>query len=48
MQQCNKAMQKMTKVNGVMKENMKEKSPNWTQIPDQSYRILKIGGFELG
>ena len=41
-------MQKMIKVNGVMKENMKENNPNWTQIPDQSDRILKIVGFELG
>ena len=38
----------MIKVNGVMKENMKENNPNWTQIPDQSDRILTIGGFELG
>ena len=28
----------------VIKENMKENNPNWSQIPDHPYRILIIAG----
>ena len=28
----------------VIKEKMKEKNPNWSQIPDHPYRILIIAG----
>ena len=30
------------------KDNIKEHNPNWPQIPDLQYRILKIGGFGSG
>ena len=30
------------------KTNIKEHDPNWTQIPDHSYRILIIGGSGSG
>ena len=28
----------------VIKENMKENNPNWSQIPDHPYKILIIAG----
>ena len=30
------------------KENIKERNPNWPQIPDLPYRILIIGGSGSG
>ena len=32
----------------VVKENIKEQNPNWPQIPNDSYRILMIGGSCFG
>ena len=32
----------------VIKENIKEHNPNWPQIPDHSYTILKTGGSGSG
>ena len=32
----------------VVKENIKEQNPNWPQIPNDSYRILMIGGSWFG
>ena len=29
-------------------ENKREHNPKWSYIPDHSYRILIIGGFESG
>ena len=34
----------MINFDDTIKENMKEHNPSWSQIPDQSYRILRIGG----
>ena len=34
----------MINFDDTIKENMKEHNPSWSQIPDQSYRILIIGG----
>ena len=42
MQQYNKTVQKMINFYDVIKENMKENNPNWSQIPDHPYRILII------
>ena len=38
----------MINFDDVIKENMKEHTPNWQQIPDYPYRILIIGGSESG
>ena len=40
MQQFNKTMQKMINFIDIVKENIKEHSPNWPQIPNHLYRIL--------
>ena len=32
----------------VIKEETKEHNPNWSEIPDHLYIILKIGGSEPG
>ena len=32
----------------ITKENIKEHNLNWSQIPDNPYRILIIGGSESG
>ena len=37
-------MQKMITFDDVTKKNIKQHNLNWPQIPDHSYRILKIGG----
>ena len=37
-------MQKMITFDDVTKENIKQHNLNWPQIPDHSYRILKIRG----
>ena len=37
-------MQKMITFDDVTKENIKQHNLNWPQIPDHSFRILKIGG----
>ena len=29
----------------ITKENIKDNNTNWTEIPDQPYRILKVGGY---
>ena len=44
----NKLTQKIINFNDVIKENIKEHNLNWVQIPDHSYRILIIGGYESG
>ena len=44
MEQYIKTMQKMINFDDVTKENIKEHDPKWPQIPDNSYRILIIGG----
>ena len=38
----------MIKFDNSIKENIKERNPNWPQIPDHSYRILIIGGSGSG
>ena len=38
----------MIHFDNVAKENIKERNPNWPQIPDYLYRILIIGGSESG
>ena len=38
----------MFKFDYVAKTEIKEHSPNWTQIPDYSCRILIIGGSQSG
>ena len=38
----------MINYDDVTKENMKEPTPNWPQIPDPLYRILIIGGSGFG
>ena len=38
----------MINCDNVTKENMKEHSTNWLQIPDHPYRILIIGGSGFG
>ena len=38
----------MINTDDVTKENMKEYSPNWCQIPDHPYRILIIGSSGSG
>ena len=40
-------VQKMINFDDVVKEN-KKNNPNWLQISDDSFRILKIGGFGSG
>ena len=37
-------IQKIINFDDVTKENMKEKKPNWSQIPDHPYIILITGG----
>ena len=38
----------MIKFDDVIKENIKERNPNWPKIPDHQYRILIIGGSGSG
>ena len=38
----------MMNFDDVIKENIKELNPNWSQIPDHPYRILIIGGSQSG
>ena len=38
----------MINLDDVVKENIKEHNPNWTQNPDNPYRILVIGGCGSG
>ena len=38
----------MINFDDVTKENIKEHSPNWPQIPEHPYRILIIGGSGSG
>ena len=33
----------MINFDDVTKESIKEQNPSWSQIPDHSYRILRIG-----
>ena len=33
----------MINFDDIVKVNIKEQNPNWPQIPDHPYRILKIG-----
>ena len=37
----------MINFGNIIKENIKEKNPNWSKIPDHSYRILIIGDFSI-
>ena len=32
----------------VTKENIKERNPNWPEVPDHPYRVLIIGGSGSG
>ena len=48
MQQYNKTIQKTINFDDDTKEKIKQHNPNWPQIPDQSYRILIIGGSGSG
>ena len=38
----------MSNFDNVLKENIKERDRNWSQIPDHPYRILIIGGSGSG
>ena len=38
----------MINFDDVTKENIKERSPNWSQVSDHPYRILTIGGSGSG
>ena len=38
----------MIKFDDVMKENIKEHNPNWSQIPEHPCRMLIIGGVGYG
>ena len=38
----------MINFDDVTKENIKEHSPNWPEIPNHSYRILIAGGSGSG
>ena len=38
----------MINFDGVVKENIEEHNPDWPQIPNHPYRILKIGGSGSG
>ena len=38
----------MINFDDVIKENIKEHNPDWLQIPDHPYRILRIGGSGSG
>ena len=38
----------MINIDDITKENIKEHSPNWSQIIDHPYRILMIGGLGSG
>ena len=38
----------MINFDDVVKQNIKEHNPNWSQIPDHPYRILIIGGSGSG
>ena len=40
--------QKMINFDDVVKEHIKEHNPNWSQIPDHSYKILIIEGSGSG
>ena len=48
MQQYNKTVQKIINFNDFVKENIRERNPNWPQIPDDPYRVLIIGGCGSG
>ena len=38
----------MINFDDVVKENIEDNNPNWPQIPDHPYRILRIGGSGSG
>ena len=38
----------MINFDDITRENLKERNPNWPQIPDYQYRILIIGRFGSG
>ena len=38
----------MINFDDVVKENIKERNPNWPKNPDHPYRILMIGGSGSG
>ena len=38
----------MMNVDDVIKENIKERNPNWQKISDHPYRILITGGYGSG
>ena len=40
MQQFNKTIQKMINFDDVTKDNIKERNPNWSQIPDQIHYLI--------
>ena len=37
----------MINFDDVIKQNIKERNPNWPEISDHPNRILKIGGFRI-
>ena len=41
-------MENMINFDGVIKESIKRRGPNWPEIPDHPYRILIIGGSRSG
>ena len=48
MYQYNKTIQKTINFADFTKENIKADNPNWLQVPDHPYRILKTEGFGSG
>ena len=48
MQKYNKAMQKMTNFDDVVKENIKEHNASWPQMLEHPCKILKSGGSGFG
>ena len=38
----------MFNFDSITREDIKEHNPNWSEIPDHSYRILTVGGFGFG
>ena len=48
MQLYNKTIKYVTKFTLVLNKNVRERSPNWPQIPDLIYRLLIIRGSGSG
>ena len=41
-------IQKMINFDDIIKENIKEHNPHWSEIPDYPYRTLIVGGSGSG